>query len=428
MATATDDMNIAYLMPTYPMPSATFIRREVAALEAAGVTVHRFAARRFAGELSDAADRVEQERTCYILDAGPWGLAVALIAEAVTRPGRWLAAVAATIRLGRRSEQGMIWHLIYLAEACLLRHRLARCGVHHVHVHFGTNAASVALLCRMLGGPSYSITIHGPEDFDAPRQLALRDKVHHAAFVVAISQFTRSQLCRWAAPDDWRKIHVIHCGLDEIFLSPVLTPVPVQARLVNIGRLSEQKGQLLLVEAAAHLHAQDVSFELVIVGDGPLRGELERLIDHHGLEGRVRITGFLDNQGVRRELQAARALVMPSFAEGLPVVIMEALALGRPVISTHIAGIPELVEPGRNGWLVPAGAVEPLVTAMSAALTSSTSALEAMGRAGAARVAEQHNVVIEVKKLADLFADSLAILGEGDLLALARPVPALAAR
>ncbi len=391
-----------------------------------GLRVHRFAARRFAGNLTDAADQVEQERTFYLLDAGALGLIGAVIADVVNRPLRWLAVFAVAIRLGRRSERGVIRHLIYFAEACLLRHRLADSGVHHLHVHFGTNAASVALLCRRLGGPGYSITIHGPEEFDAPRQLALDDKIHHADFVVAISQFTRSQLYRWAASEDWRRIQVIHCGLDEVFLSTALTRIPEQARLLNIGRLSEQKGHLLLIEAAVGLRDRDVNFELVIVGDGPLRGNLERLIDQHGLRGHVRITGFLDNQGVRRELEAARALVMSSFAEGLPVVIMEALAMGRPVISTSIAGIPELVEPGQNGWLVPAGAVEPLVAAMAAALTTATNKLEAMGRAGAARVAERHNAVIEVKKLVELFAKAATVSGEEDPDTL--PVPALATR
>jgi colanic acid/amylovoran biosynthesis glycosyltransferase len=402
-------MKIAYLMPTYPMPSQTFIRREVAALEAGGLTVHRFAARRFAGELTEAADVAEQEQTRCILNAGVWILTGAVIATAAAHPGRWLGALGAAMSLGRRSERGVVWHLIYLAEACLLHRWLTMCGARHLHVHFGTNAASVALLCRRLGGPPFSVTIHGPEEFDAPRQLALREKIHHASFVVAISQFTRSQLYRWAAAADWCKIQVIHCGLDEMFLSAVPTPIPKRPRLVNVGRLSEQKGQLLLIEAAALLHAKKLDFELVIVGDGPLRGELERLIDHYGMRGQVWITGFLDNHGVRRELEAARALVMSSFAEGLPVVIMEALALGRPVISTCIAGIPELVEPGRHGWLVPAGAVEPLAAAMAAALAAETVDLEAMGRAGAARVAEQHNVNNEAKKLAELIADLASI-------------------
>ena len=173
-------------------------------------------------------------------------------------------------------------------------------------------------------------------------------------------------------------------------------PIPTAPRLVNIGRIVEQKGQSILVQAAAALRDRGLEFELVIVGDGPMRGEIERLIDQHGLRGQVWITGFLDDHGVRRELEFARALVMPSFAEGLPVAIMEALALGRPVISTHIAGIPELVEAGRNGWLVPAGAVEPLAAAMAAVLMADTADLEMMGRAGAARVAERHSIDNEV--------------------------------
>jgi colanic acid/amylovoran biosynthesis glycosyltransferase len=411
MTTPCRNMRIAYFAPAYPMPSVTFIRREIAALEGLGITVYRFAARRFAGELTDSADRAEQEQTSYLLDAGPLGLARALLVDAIKHPRRWLATLAAATHLGRRSERGVIWHLIYFAEACLLRQRLSDLGVSHLHVHFGTNAASVALLCRQLGGPPYSITIHGPEEFDQPRELALREKIHHASFIVAISHFTRSQLYRWAMPADWRKIHVIHCGLDEMFLAATWTPIPTRPRLVNVGRLTEQKGQILLIEAAALLLAQDVDFELVIVGDGPLRDELEGLIDQRGIRGRVRITGFLDNQGVRREMEAARALVMPSFAEGLPVVIMEALALGRPVISTYIAGIPELVEPGRHGWLVPPGSVELLANAMTAALTADTIDLQAMGRAGAARVAEQHDVNNEAKKIAELLADLPAVDG-----------------
>jgi glycosyltransferase involved in cell wall biosynthesis len=311
--------------------------------------------------------------------------------------------------MGHRSEKGLAWHLAYLAEACHLRRRLAACGARHLHAHFGTNAAAVATLCRVLGGPPYSVTIHGPEEFDAPRPLALREKARHADFVVAVSHFTRSQLCRWCATEDWPKIHVVRCGLDGVFLAGARVPVPGRPRLVTVGRLAEQKGQLLLVEAAARLKDRCPDFELVIVGDGPLKGEIQRAIDRSGLGDRVRITGFLDNPGVRRELEAARALVLPSFAEGLPVVIMEAMALGRPVIATAIAGIPELVEAGRSGWLVPAGAVEPLVEAMAEALAADPAELDRMGRAGAARAAGQHDAAVESGKLAGLIAGPVAI-------------------
>jgi colanic acid/amylovoran biosynthesis glycosyltransferase len=415
---------IAYVLPTYPMPSQTFIRREIAALEARGWTVHRFAMRRFDRELAEPADRAEQGRTEYILDAGKVALARDLIGEAPGRPRRWLSAMSAALRMGSRSEKGVARHLIYLAEAARLRRRLAECGARHLHAHFGTNAAAVAMLCRLLGGPPYSLTIHGPEEFDAPGPLSLGEKARHAAFVVAISHFTRSQLCRWCSTDDWDKIRVVRCGLDAVFLGSGGVPVPDRPRLVTVGRLAEQKGQLLLVEAASRLAERCPDFELVIVGDGPLRGELERAIARHGLRDRVRITGFLDNRAVRRELEAARALVLPSFAEGLPVVIMEAMALGRPVIATTIAGIPELVEPGRTGWLVPAGAVEPLVEAMAEALAADPAELDRMGRAGAALAAERHDADAEAAKLAAL------IEGEADARRAdprVIPAPALAA-
>jgi colanic acid/amylovoran biosynthesis glycosyltransferase len=396
-------MQIAYLTPIYPQPSQTFIRREIAALEAQALTVHRFTLRRPTGELADAADKAEQRRTCAILEAGSLGLLKALVLEAVCRPRCFGVAARAAVRLGRRSERGFVRHLIYLTEACWLRRRLAECGAEHVHAHFGSNSADIALLSYLLGGPTYSLTIHGPEDFDGPRCLSLHEKVHHATFVAAVSEFTRSQLYRWCALGDWQKIHVIHCGVDALFLTAAIVPLPEKPRLVNVGRLSEQKGQLLLVQAAAQLRDHGIPFELVLVGDGPLRKEIEELIDRFDLGEHVRVTGLASNQGVRQELEAARALVLPSFAEGLPVVIMEALALGRPVISTYIAGIPELVVPGTNGWLVPAGAIEPLVEAMVEALTALPAELEPMGRAGAARVAREHDAHTEAKKLAELF-------------------------
>lgn len=395
---------IAYVLPTYPMPSQTFIRREIAALEARGWTVLRFAMRRFGRELAEEADRAEEGRTEYVLEAGAVALGLAAAGEAMTRPLRMARALAAAVRMGRRSGKGLFRHLVYLVEACHLRRRLARCRANHVHAHFGTNAATGAMLCRLLGGPRYSVTIHGPEEFDAPGPLALGEKVRHAAFVAAISHFARSQLLRWASPADWPRIHVVRCGLDEVFLGVPGVPVPDRPRLVSVGRLAEQKGQLLLVEAAARLRERVPDFELVLVGDGPLRGELEAQIARLDLGDCVRITGFLDNRSVRRELEAARALVLPSFAEGLPVVIMEAMALGRPVISTYVAGIPELVEPGKSGWLVPAGALDPLVDAMAEVLAAEPARLEAMGRTGAARVAERHDAAAEAAKLAALFA------------------------
>jgi glycosyltransferase involved in cell wall biosynthesis len=322
---------------------------------------------------------------------------------ALRRPRAFATTLGVTVKVGRADDRGLLRTLIYFAEACVLLEWTAKLGVDHLHTHYGTNSATAAMLCRLLGGPTYSFTMHGPEEFDDPQGISLREKVRHARFVVAISEFTRSQLYRWSDYGDWKKIHVVHVGVSPMFLNHGPAPPPSAPRLVNIGRIVEQKGQAILVQAAALLRDRGVKFELIIVGDGPMRGEIERLINELDLKERVRITGYLSNKGVLDELLASRALVLPSFAEGLPGVFFEALAVGRPVITTYIAAHPELIESGINGWLVPAGAVEPLVDAMAAALSAEIAVLERMGGAGAARVAERHNVYTEVKKLIELF-------------------------
>jgi colanic acid/amylovoran biosynthesis glycosyltransferase len=389
---------IAYLVNQYPRVSHTFIRREIAALEALGQPVARFTLRPTREPQLDPADEAERHRTRAVLDAGAIGLLGATAATALGRPRAFATALAAAVRLGRRSERGLLRHLAYLAEACVLRRWLAEASVAHLHAHFATNSTTVALLCRLLGGPPYSFTAHG-EEFDSPRALSLGEKVQHAAFAVGISSFGRSQLWRWADPADWAKVHVIHCAVDAEYFDAALEPIPDAPRFVNVGRLVPQKGQLLLIEAAARLRERGMPVELVFVGDGPMRGALEQATRRHGLEAAVRITGWASGADVRREIRAARALVLPSFAEGLPVVLMEALALGRPVVATYVAGIPELVRPGENGWLIPAGSVAALADAMAEVLTTPVSELERMGRSGAARVADRHDATAEAGKL-----------------------------
>lgn len=396
-------MKVGYLVNQYPRTSHSFIRREIRALEAAGVEVLRYSLRPVTEELPSEADRLEAARTRFVLDAGPAGLALAALRQALRRPAAFARALRLALRLGHRSDRGLPRHLAYLAEACVLAGWLERDGAVHLHAHFGTNPAAVAALCHALGGPRYSFTVHGPEEFDRPEALHLGEKIRGAAFAVAVSSYGRSQLYRWARHADWPKIQVVRCGLDEALLRAPATPVPAAPRLVCVARLSEQKGHLLLVEAAARLAAEGRAFELVLAGDGPLRPQVEAAVARAGLEGRVRLAGWMGADAVREAILASRALVLPSFAEGLPVVVMEALALGRPVVTTAIAGTPELVEPGTTGWLVPAGSVEALVDALRAALDAEPSRLAAMGRAGAALVARLHDAAAEAAKLAALF-------------------------
>ncbi|HEY2900308.1 MAG TPA: glycosyltransferase family 4 protein [Polyangia bacterium] len=397
-------MKVAYVVNQYPHVSHSFIRREIVALEKQGVAVIRFSIRPPAVEPVDAADKAEQQRTRVLLRAGPLGLLHALMIAALRSPPAWLAAARGAVRLGRRSERGVLRHLVYLAEACLLLQWLREEGqVVHVHAHFGTNPAAVVMLARILGGPPYSFTIHGPEEFDHPAELSLHEKIAHAAAVVAVSEFGRSQIYRWIAHSDWRKVHVVRCGVDAAFLAAGPQAMADTQRLICVGRLCEQKGQLLILEAVALLAAEGVSFELVLAGDGPMRAAIEKRLRELGLQSRVRITGWLSNDDVRRELLEARILLLPSFAEGLPVVLMEALALGRPAISTYVAGIPELILPGENGWLIPAGSVPAMVAAIRSALATSPEVLQRMGQQGAAAVAARHDANDEAARLAGLF-------------------------
>ncbi|HTL89105.1 MAG TPA: glycosyltransferase [Leptolyngbya sp.] len=396
---------IAYLINQYPKVSHSFIRREIQAIEACGIAVGRYAIRSCRAELVDEADQKEVALTRTVLESGAMSLLKSTAKAVFTRPKQVLKALNLAIKFGRRSERGVLRHFIYLAEACVLNDWFAEDEIQHIHAHFGTNSTTVAMLCTALGGPTYSFTIHGPEEFDTLESLSIVEKVQRSTFVATVSSFGRSQLYRWCDQSQWDKIKIIHCGVDRSFFSNA-TSIPVEPRIVCVGRLCEAKGQLLLIEAIKPIVAAGVPLKLVLVGDGSMRNQLETLIAAAGLEHHVEITGWASNETVRKEILAARALVLPSFAEGLPVAIMEALALHRPVISTYIAGIPELVTSNGCGWLVPAGSIVELTAAIKTAIELPAERLAEMGQAGAERVAQQHDAAIEAKKLAALFIDA----------------------
>jgi colanic acid/amylovoran biosynthesis glycosyltransferase len=399
---------IAYFVNQYPKVSHSFIRREILALERQGFEVQRIALRGWEGELADAEDEEERTRTRYVLREGSPALVWAVLRTLLAAPGRLFSALALAFRMGRRAERPLRYHLAYLAEACRMLPWLRAFGATHLHAHFGTNSAEVAMLAHELGGPRYSFTVHGPEEFDKPQFLGIGEKVKRSAFVVAVSSYARSQLYRWVEHAQWPKVKVVRCGLEPAFHDVRPTPPPVAPRLVCVGRLCEQKGQLLLVAAAARLAAKGVRFELILVGDGELRSEIEALIAEHGLANQIHITGWISSAQVRQEILAARGLVLPSFAEGLPVVLMEAMALRRPVLTTYVAGIPELVRPGENGWLCPSGDVEALMVALEDLLSRSVEDLRVMGEKARRRALELHSVDTEAAKLAGLFRHGAA--------------------
>ena len=389
-------MRIAYLVNRYPAASHSFIRREIAGIEALGAEVLRHSVRPAGDDLVDPADRAERDAT-YTLLAHKRALAGAVFAEAMGNPARLFRAARVAAGMARTAGSGRLRHVAYLVEACLLARRMRKAGVRHLHAHFGTNPAAVARLAGRLSGIPYSFTAHGPDEFDRPEGLDLGGKIADAAFCAGVSSFGRSQLMRWSGLEHWSRIHVVRCGVDASFARTETVGLGEAGALVCVARLSGQKGLPLLIEAAALLKTRR-DFTLRILGDGELRPTIEARIARLGLERQVILAGWADEAKVRAELLRARVLVLGSFAEGLPVVLMEALALGRPVIATAIAGIPELVDDG-VGWLVPAGSAEALADAMEAALDTPPAQLAVLGAEGRRRVRARHDARAEAARL-----------------------------
>lgn len=398
-------MRIGYLMNAYPMTSTTFIRREIHAIEDEGGEVLRYAIRPWDEPLVDAQDEAEQRKTFYLLVGRVPALLGDFVKETLANPRGMARALKTWWRLWRNAGRGFVPHVAYLLESVSLKRRTVSDGIGHLHTHFSTNSAAVAMLSHKLGGPGYSFTAHGPDEFVDWGRSSLDMKVAEARFVVAISEFCRVQIARAAGMDQWDKIHIVRCGIDTFEFAPSDAPFDAQAPFVTVGRLCPQKAQTLIVEAAARVAPAHPDLRIILIGDGETRDRVEAAIARHGLQGNITLLGWCDNAEVRETLGRARALLLPSFAEGLPVVIMEALALGRPAISTYIAGIPELVDDG-CGWIIPAGSVESIAQAMQSALDAPSDTLAAKGAEGRRRVEEGHDVMKNARRLKALIEES----------------------
>ena len=396
-------MRLAYLCNIYPAVSHSFVRREVEALERAGHEVARFSLRPYHSEIKDRADLGEASRTESILSQGWSRLIANAIRRFILHPAKSHKAIATAYKLSSRGLAQKARNVVYLLEAGWLVERLSRMGVVHLHAHFGTNPAVVAAIARAWGGPPFSFTVHGPEEFDAPVEIKLSRKIEASSFVVAISSYCRSQLMRWVPQSDWDKIKVIRCGVDAGFRDAVPDGPSADSRdLLTVARLSEQKGLPLLIDACARLRDRGERFRLTIVGYGDLQEALQMSIRKHNLEDYVVLVGIKSSDEIRELLLAARAFVLPSFAEGLPIVLMEALALARPVVSTAIAGIPELVDQ-ECGWLIPAGSIDDLVAALEEALHAPAETLSRKGLAGRERALRLHDADRNALQLAAQF-------------------------
>ncbi|MGR3377600.1 glycosyltransferase family 4 protein [Salipiger abyssi] len=390
---------LAYLTGEYPRASDTFIQREVAALRALGHEVLTCSIRTTGAEhLVGPEQREEHASTFKVLDAAknPFRLIKAHL-RWMLRPGRYLSALKLTWRTAPKGVKGRLFNLIYFAEAGVLADRLKAQGVQHLHNHIAKASCTVAMLASELSGIPYSFTIHGPDIFFEPNHWRIDEKTARASFVACISDYCRSQLMCFAATEHWDKLHIVHCGIAPERYSA--SPHKGQT-LLFVGRLAGVKGVPVLLDAMAALKDRYPYLRLALIGDGPERAALEERAK--GLGETVVFLGYQSQAEVAKALAETDLFVLPSFAEGVPVVLMEAMAAGVPVIATQIAGIPELVTQWESGVLVPPGDAGALTEAIDQLLTSADQR-RVMGAVGRATVEAEFNIHTEAARLSSLF-------------------------
>jgi len=392
---------LAYLTGEYPRASDTFIQREVAYLRALGHDVLTCSIRTTGAEhLVGPEQRDEHARTFKVLDAmkRPQTTLKAHL-RWMASPARYLSALALAWRTAPKGIRGRVFNLIYFLEAGVLAHKLEQEGVTHLHNHIAKASCTVAMLVGALSGMKWSFTIHGPDIFFEPHHWRIDEKARRAAFVACISHFCRSQLMCFADPAHWERFHIIHCGVDPSRYAPQAKRKGLTALFV--GRLAGVKGVPILIEAMANLVEKYPNLTLRLVGDGPDRTALEADVACRGLSDRIVFLGYKSQADVAEELAQADVFVLPSFAEGVPVVLMEAMTSQVPVVTTRIAGVPELVEDGVSGRLVPPGDCAAFTQALDAVLEDPAQR-QALGAAGRNKVLSEYDAAQEANRLSEL--------------------------
>jgi glycosyltransferase involved in cell wall biosynthesis len=396
---------LAYLTGVYPAASHTFIQREIAALRSLGSDITTASIRKpDAAELIGPEETAARDETFYVLQAArnPVRLLAAHGALLLRAPGRWFGALGLALRTHRPGLKGLIWQIFYFLEAGVLARHLREEQISHLHNHFADSSATVAMLAARLADLPFSFTLHGPTELFAPESWHLGEKIARAALVVCISHFARSQLMLFSDPAHWHKLRIVHCGVKpERYATAPDTAADGPMKLLFVGRLAPVKGLRVLLEGFEIARAAVPGITLTVIGDGPDRPWLDQTAQRIG---GISVLGYRSQQEVAQALGQSDVLVLPSFAEGVPVALMEAMASARPVIATRVGGVAELVEDGLSGKLVAPGDAQALAEAMIA-LGRDGLRRRAMGAAGRRKVSAEFDIDLEARWLKALFED-----------------------
>ena len=411
LSAADQPVRMAYLVSRYPAVSHTFILREVRALREMGFEIETASVNapdRNASAMTED-EREEMARTYYIKGHGIGGALVAHL-WGLARPLGYLRGLHYALSLGGWNLHRTLYGFFYFTEALMVARWMGRHQLKHLHVHFAMAAANVALVLKRAFGLGLSMTVHGPDEFyDVPGQ-QLEAKIDAADFMVCIGRFARSQLMKLSPSRLWDKFSVCPLGVDSHRYAPrPRSAVTGPFNLLCVGRLTPAKGQGVLIEAAARLRDWGRDFRVVLVGAGPDEAELKASVRALGLESQVEFTGPLNQEEVQARYAQADAFVLPSFAEGIPVVLMEAMASGVPCVTTRITGIPELIRDGVDGLLVtPSDALELADTVTH--LMDDPDLCRELGEAGRRRVEAEYELSRNVRRLGSLFKARLVPL------------------
>lgn len=404
-----DPIRIAYLVSRYPAISHTFILREVERLRRMNFEV--FVASINSPDRSEkgmtSEERDETATTFYVKREGVRGAALAHLGLLFTHPKSYVAGLWFALRLAGSDLRRLIFAVFYFVEAGILGRWMESQGLRHLHVHFANAASTVGLIASRTFPIEFSLTVHGPDEFyDAPG-LRLTEKIAGASFACCIGQFARSQLMNLSPPSDWPKFEIGPLGVDpQLFAPRPFRPSPVTFELLCVGRLVPAKGQYVLVAAVQRLVKSTPNLRLRLVGEGPDREGLGRAIAEANLGRHVVLEGSVRQDRIRDYYRQADIFVLASFAEGIPVALMEAMAMEMPCVSTFVAGIPELIRTNVDGILVPPSDDRELASAIKR-LVDDSALRRRLGIAARRRVMEKYDLDRNVKHLAGVFADRI---------------------
>lgn len=400
-------MRIAYFTNTYPRATDTFIRREVIGLRKRGFEVFTYSVRK-TGSDHDVDQEVidEKKNTQYLL---PFNLIILFILGIkffFSAPGNFVRTKFLALKTSRPGIKGHFLQVVYFLEAIALADKLQKDKIEHLHNHLGDNSGNVTLFAAKLANIPYSMSIHGPHIFFDGLYWALDKKTEYSKFISCIGHFCTSQMMLYSDKAHWSKFNIVRCGVD-LNQFDYNEPNRKAKKLVYVGRLSAEKGVPILFDSLANLKARGYEVKLTLLGDGEDRQYLENLARETNVSDRVSFGGFVDQETIAKTLRESDIFVLPSFAEGIPVALMEAMAIGIPVIATYVGGITELVVDQQTGQVVFPS--DPIALADAIArYVDNPDLCKTISKNAREKVEMEFNIEDQVDKLATLFSNELS--------------------